>query len=279
MKKILLLLNILIINSIFCAEVENEIIVVSIPKSGTHLVSKCLKLLTKKINHQVEAFPKNDIDLKDYFFLNHLKYTEDNKINYIKDKYIKFFVIRDPRDQIVSYAYWGELLLKNNYEIFKQMHESPETQNENFIDLYAYKDLSFDALITELIINGKYYYNGFPPYPYQTCGIKDFYNSYLQWQKTPGFYTVKFENLVGEQGGGSKEIQINEIRNIAKHLNREYSEEEIQMVAESLFGRQTFREGKIGSWKKHFTEEHKKLFKEVAGQLLIDLGYEKDLNW
>jgi hypothetical protein len=41
----------------------------------------------------------------------------------------------------------------------------------------------------------------------------------------------------------------------------------------------TFRSGKTGEWKKHFTDEHKKIFKEVAGDLLVKLGYEKDNNW
>jgi phage gpG-like protein len=41
----------------------------------------------------------------------------------------------------------------------------------------------------------------------------------------------------------------------------------------------TFRSGKTGEWQKHFTEEHKKIFKNVAGDLLVRLGYEKDSNW
>jgi sulfotransferase 6B1 len=41
----------------------------------------------------------------------------------------------------------------------------------------------------------------------------------------------------------------------------------------------TFRQGKSGGWRKHFTPEIRDLFKQTAGQLLIDLGYEKDLNW
>jgi hypothetical protein len=41
----------------------------------------------------------------------------------------------------------------------------------------------------------------------------------------------------------------------------------------------TFRSGKTGGWDEHFTEEHKKLFKEVAGDLLVQLGYEKNNNW
>ncbi len=41
----------------------------------------------------------------------------------------------------------------------------------------------------------------------------------------------------------------------------------------------TFRSGKTGEWKKYFTDEHKKIFKEVAGDLLVKLGYEKDNAW
>jgi hypothetical protein len=41
----------------------------------------------------------------------------------------------------------------------------------------------------------------------------------------------------------------------------------------------TFRSGKTGEWQKHFTDEHKKIFKSIAGDLLIRLGYEKDNDW
>ena len=42
---------------------------------------------------------------------------------------------------------------------------------------------------------------------------------------------------------------------------------------------QTFRSGKIGSWKTEFDSENIKKFKELAGESLIKLKYEKDLNW
>ncbi len=41
----------------------------------------------------------------------------------------------------------------------------------------------------------------------------------------------------------------------------------------------TFRQGRSGSWREHFTEEHRALFKEVAGDLLVELGYERGLDW
>jgi len=41
----------------------------------------------------------------------------------------------------------------------------------------------------------------------------------------------------------------------------------------------TFRAGKTGEWKKYFKPEHKALFKEVSGDLLVRLGYEKNNDW
>ena len=37
--------------------------------------------------------------------------------------------------------------------------------------------------------------------------------------------------------------------------------------------------GRPGSWKSFFTERDRKIFKEIAGDLLVKWGYEKDLNW
>ncbi len=35
----------------------------------------------------------------------------------------------------------------------------------------------------------------------------------------------------------------------------------------------------VGAWKKYFSERHKEQFKKAAGDLLIEMGYEKDFNW
>ncbi len=39
------------------------------------------------------------------------------------------------------------------------------------------------------------------------------------------------------------------------------------------------RKGIVGDWINYFDERIKRTFKEEAGQTLIDIGYEKDLNW
>lgn len=43
--------------------------------------------------------------------------------------------------------------------------------------------------------------------------------------------------------------------------------------------RRFLRKGISGDWQNHFTEEDKKIFKELAGDMLIKLRYEKDMNW
>ena len=40
-----------------------------------------------------------------------------------------------------------------------------------------------------------------------------------------------------------------------------------------------FRKGITGDWKNYMKPAHIARFKEIAGQQLIELGYEKDLNW
>jgi hypothetical protein len=40
-----------------------------------------------------------------------------------------------------------------------------------------------------------------------------------------------------------------------------------------------YRKGVAGDWKNYFTEEDRRIFKEEAGELLIRLGYEEDLDW
>ena len=40
-----------------------------------------------------------------------------------------------------------------------------------------------------------------------------------------------------------------------------------------------YRKGIAGDWENVFTEQDKAIFKEIAGDLLIELGYEEDDNW
>ena len=84
-----------------------------------------------------------------------------------------------------------------------------------------------------------------------------------------------------------------EMRRLLKFLGADTDEEIVrQCVQQSSFenvsgGRQrgeedstsALRKGVAGDWKNVFSEKDKQIFKEEAGNVLVDLGYEKDNNW
>jgi sulfotransferase 6B1 len=232
---------------------NSNFFVTSIPKSGTHLLDKCLSLLTGKTHLWVHK-PKSLIRGKlpeiphDKYLMYHMHYNM-RLSEFLKQQAMPvIFTIRDPRDQVVSMTFWKLTRAKVHPEEASRLASDP-----TFFSEY---------LMTRI------------------KGITNYYNRYLGWRNDPHCYTVKFEDLVGKQGGGSRSTQIHEIKKIARHCKIPLTQKTLLYCLKNIFGgTTTFRKGHIGGWRKYFTKAHKKAFKKYAGQLLIDLGYEKDLNW
>lgn len=227
---------------------NQKLYVNSIPKSGTHLLLKCLKLLTGRETINISSALDEEYELPgnpdNSIFYFHANYTPHAIQELEKNGYKGLFIYRDPRDQLVSNYYW---ILR------------PEHKNLHNFYCNTYCSDLLITLITQ---------------------IKDYYQRYLPWKDLTSFCGVKFENLIGAKGGGSRNHQIMEIQKIAQHIGLPLNDSILDNCIDNLYGETiTFREGKIGSWKNVFTEEHKNYFKEKAGDLLITLGYETDLNW
>ncbi len=250
---------------------HKQIIQISIPKSGTYLLSKCISALTGKKSVPKEKNQKKVPQLSytpsidnfytminlpiDQFLRCHLYYSKE-RVDILNDeKFIKFFIYRDPRDQVVSFAFY----------MLKEKKIWPKASK-----------MSFDDLLLNIITKSSV----FGDTPPNVKGITQLYEAYLPWIATKDILTIRFEDLVGEDGDGIRETQVNNIKKIAVHLGIDLPSEAINSIADNLFGgTTTFRKGKIGAWKKYFKPEHINAFKEIAGTLLIDLGYEKDTNW
>ena len=82
------------------------------------------------------------------------------------------------------------------------------------------------------------------------------------------------------------------IQKLLMSLNISFLEEKIRYAVQNntkrkfkksldkVFQYNTFvRKGTRGDWRHHFGDEHIRAFKEIAGDMLILLGYEKDLDW
>lgn len=279
MKKIIILLILFnqIIKSLtptiqFCNTTQNSfhpnnlpIFFTSIPKTGTYLLQKCLILITNKSVIQIYGNYKKD-NIENFILRDHCIYDK-NIADYIKNKFTCFFIIRDPRDQIISLAYWiyrgGHAYTLDNGQL-NIINGQPNIYHWLYhLNIF---DLIYKLIFIEENIENALYTSTFQPY--------------LGWIKEPNFLILKFENLVGPNGGGTIEKQIAEINKIVNHLKITISKDKIEAITKDLWGgTKTFREGKIGSWKVHFNDKIKTAFKQKHGQLLIDLGYEKDLNW
>ncbi len=92
---------------------------------------------------------------------------------------------------------------------------------------------------------------------------------------------VRFEDLIGEQGGGSRDRQVRTVRKIAHHLGTPLDFRETKRVADRAFSSdsKTFRKRKVGDWRNHFTKRHVDAAKRTLGDVLIQLGYEDRKNW
>ena len=94
-------------------------------------------------------------------------------------------------------------------------------------------------------------------------------------------HTLRFEDTVGAGGGGSDAAQFRMISDLFAYLGLPLSDDEVRDIAARARSAktQTFRTGRLGNWKEAFDDEVRDSFRTHAGDLLIDLGYEKDLDW
>ncbi len=259
--------------SVFASEdhiqaAPSDFVVVTTEKCGTHLLTTAIeKLLNKPVYHWFinyrspeEVQQKLDYAKKNHLFLQmHLLPKQDLIDLLHKNNHKVIFLIRDPRDQMVSLVHYVE----SGWEY------GPKVNGKRF------GPLSFSDKLLE-VITGK---------RYGASALKNITGRKLPWlkQSRDFVYVVRFENLVGVEGGGTRELQLMEMRNIAQFLGLNLSDEEIDHRSQHIFGKNgetaTFRKGQIGEWKKSFKPKHVQAFKEVFGKELIEMGYAKNFNW
>jgi hypothetical protein len=118
--------------------------------------------------------------------------------------------------------------------------------------------------------------------------VKDLAESNAEAQRLYGenYYSLRYEELLetpfAEMKKFWKFLGVNKInKSLEQQVKAEMSsnpDEEWQ--AQRNEGIASFLlKGQAGNWRKLFTEKDKSLFKEIAGEMLVRWGYEKDLNW
>jgi hypothetical protein len=247
----------------------------AMPKSGSHLVYQILKGITYVAPFRyVEAMPIRMITAEGRNrstteILNDLENLEPGVLGwgYLRSKpemirffkqnpdTLSFFVYRDPRDQLISSIFYAVDIHKGHAQ-----HE-------------YYSKISMDERIrTEILGRGE-------PGLLHLPNVREHYDYYLGWLECPEVLCLRFEDLRLEQ-----DKSLSAILDFIEHGSFSIPiprSEALKVIKTAIQPHKsaTFRKGKTGGWRDHFTETHKNLFKEVAGDLLIKLGYEKDNDW
>ena len=241
----------------------------SIPKAGTHLLARCLTLLPGITDSGLRLrgrvrYESLEARLRlvggGCFIPAHVYYTAHRE-QLLSDLGFRIvLIIRDPRDIVVShyhYVTYGS----RRHQLRDYYRALPDDPARLMTSITGIQQTHSDSSI-------------------RLRDIESRYRSFLTWENH-GACVMRFENMVGPRGGGSYEAQHLDIRRLAEHLGVQLEENDVQHIASNMFhrGSTTFRKGMIGDWKRHLTPEHRVAFKDIAGQLLIDLGYESNQDW
>lgn len=168
--------------------------------------------------------------------------------------FIPYFIFRDPRDVVVSHVFYVTDM------------EARHVHHEYYSSLP-----DFDSRLDVSIL-------GRPDGGVEFPDIAARFAPYLGWLDREEVLTLHFEDLIHDRPAALSRIMDHLLARVLFSVPRQVI---LRSLEASINPRRspTFRSGKTGEWRKHFTDDHKKSFKNVAGDLLIRLGYEKDNNW
>ncbi|HET9910741.1 MAG TPA: sulfotransferase domain-containing protein [Anaerolineales bacterium] len=247
---------------------------ISFPKSGTHLLDQILLGFSKvaPFSRRLHSFyaeyegesghkrsPEQALAWLDSLCPRdiasaHLFAREEVMKRVCSSAFVPYFIFRDPRDVVVSHVFYVTDM------------EARHVHHDYYQSLP-----DFNARLSVSIV-------GRPDVGVEFPNIAERFASYLGWLDQPAVMTIHFENLIHDRAGMLNRI----IDHLLTRVPLQAPRQSILEALESSINPKrspTFRSGKTGEWKKYFTDEHKKIFKDAAGDLLVRLGYEKDNDW
>jgi sulfotransferase 6B1 len=244
------------------------------PKSGSHLLLQILNGFTKIMPYRyVDEEPVRTIKkgggrrtaddiLAD---LNHVPdgvigwgyvdATKENASFLTSAGRVNYFMYRDPRDMLVSQVFFAT-----------------DLQEEHGMHQYYNSLPDFGARLKVAI-------TGIDKDGLKMVNVKQRYEGVFQWLDQKNVMCIRFEDLVDNRDV-TWNAMLDEVEKTGYKIPTP-RQKALSVLVEAIQPKKshTFRSGKTGGWREHFTEEHKELFKGLTGDLLIRLGCEKDNDW
>jgi hypothetical protein len=244
------------------------------PKSGSHLLLQILNGFTHIMPYRyVNAEPIRTIEKegkrkKKEEILGELKSipqgvigwgyveaTPENVAFLCQPDRVNYFIYRDPRDMLASQVFFAT-----------DMHEE-HGMHEYYNSLPDF-GARLNVAIAGIDRDGLY-----------MASVKQRYEGVFQWLEQKNVMCIRFEDLINNRDATLNSM-LDEVESTSYKIPTPREKASSVLVEAIQPGKShTFRSGKTGGWREHFTEEHRKLFKDVAGDLLVKLGYEKNNDW
>lgn len=244
------------------------------PKSGSHLLLQILNGFTQIMPYKyVDADPIRTItkngrrrtadevsaDLKHtpngVISWGYLEATKENVSFLTTAGRVNYFIYRDPRDLLVSQVFFAT-----------DMHEEHGMHDyyKSLPDISARLNVAITGIEQEGL---------------RMVSVKQRYEGVFQWLEQKNVMCMRFEDLINNRDE-TLNAMLDEVEKTGYKIPTP-REKALPVLVEAIQPQKshTFRAGKTGGWKTYFTDEHKKLFKEIAGDLVVKLGYEKNNDW
>lgn len=185
----------------------------------------------------------------------YLSPTQENIQAVCRPGTVNYFIYRDPRDMLISHIFYA-----------MDMHEKHR--------LRAYY-LKLPDMPSRLMATIR----GIDEPGFEYPNVRVLYEDVLRWLKQPSVMAIRFEDLRNKPRPVIRAM-LERIREAGLEFTSE-DDARVDKVMGAIKPSEspTFRQGKSGGWKEFFSEEHKKVFKDIAGDLLIELGYETSNDW
>ena len=256
----------------------------SFPKSGTHLLTQVLQGFTR-IGPAVDSGFSAVVTFDGFTgqprpldtILADLRRLKPGDIAYghlhalpsivdflCQDGFAPYFILRDPRDVVVSHVHYiTDMAIEHIHHYYFQ--EVLTTFDERLRASIC----GMDALATSS-----------PEIVFPSISAR--FEPYLGWLERSEVLVLRFEDFIKKREETLQHILDHAVkRGFPLKVIGDHRQEAISMLNASIAPEHspTFRRGKIGGWREEFSPENISIFKKVAGDLLIHLGYEKNFDW
>jgi hypothetical protein len=257
-----------------CAASVPAVLGNAMPKSGSHLIIQILQGLTRIGPFVNPGFPpvnrtEDNRQLSTKGILENINNMRPGDIGYgyldARDEFVSaltseglasIFVFRDPRDMIISHVFYATEIFPNH-----GMHE-----------YYTNHLSTMEERINAAI--GGVHDNGL-----ELMGVKERYDAHIAWLDQPGILCIRFEELRKNQEQSYQRIlDYLERKGYQPSISRQ---EAVISLGEAVQPKKsgTYRSGRVGDWRQHFSQANVDFFKQSTGDLLQKLGYEQDDAW